>query len=169
MRGGSEQQHCPLGRLRHLKYWIRDVFRAEMSNPASSTVYLLQSAMLLYTTATATAHSHTHGRGHTLQHSANSAGRLVAVAPWCRGFAVCSPNTMRCVCLLHNCATYILKYSCKSSLTISRYNLNHLKMHFVCRNAKKSNINKSPTCNGLLCMHIFAHEACIVSSVVVCD
>lgn len=57
-RGGSEQ--WSLVRLRHLKYWIRDVFRAEMSNPASSTVYLLQSAMLLYTAATSTARTHTH-------------------------------------------------------------------------------------------------------------
>lgn len=47
-----------LGRLGHLKYWIRDVFRAEMSNPASSTLYLLQSAMLLYTAATARARAH---------------------------------------------------------------------------------------------------------------
>lgn len=84
MRGGSEQ--WSLGRLGHLKYWIRDVFRAEMSNPASSTLYLLQSAMLLYTTATATAHTHT-GADTQSQHlqSANSAGSLVNVALWCRG------------------------------------------------------------------------------------
>ncbi len=99
-RGGSEQ--CSLGRLRHLKYWIRDVFRAKMSNPASSTVYLLQSAMLLNTTATATAHTHTQThtqrRGHTLQHlqSANSAGSLVNVAPWCSGLQFAAHYRARC-------------------------------------------------------------------------
>ena len=67
MRGGGSAQWS-LARLRHLKYWIRDVFRAEMSNPASSTVYLLQSAMLLYTAATATALTHTHNT-HTHTHT----------------------------------------------------------------------------------------------------
>ena len=133
MRGGSEQQHCPLGRLRHLKYWIRDVFRAEMSNPASSTVYLLQSAMLLYTTATA--HTHTHTHTPTQRQLSWQAGCCRSVVQG--GFAVCSPTTMRSVCLLHNCATYSLKNYCKSSLSISRCNLKRLKMHFVCRNAKK--------------------------------
>ena len=170
MRGGSEQQHCPLGRLRHLKYWIRDVFRAEMSNPASSTVYLLQSAMLLYTT-----HTHTHTHTPTQRQLSWQAGCCRSVVQG--GFAVCSPTTMRSVCLLHNCATYSLKNYCKSSLSISRCNLKRLKMHFVCRNAKK-NKNKtqhrwknkiSPTCNRLLCMHIFAHEACVVSRVVASD
>lgn len=50
--GGLGARSCArLARLRHLKYWIRDVFRAEMSNPASSTVYLLQSTTLLYARA----------------------------------------------------------------------------------------------------------------------
>lgn len=46
-----------LARFRHLKHWIRDVFRAEMSNPASPTVYLLQSTMLLYTRTRARTHA----------------------------------------------------------------------------------------------------------------
>lgn len=113
-------------------------------------------------------HTHSRARTHT-----PTQRQLSWQAGCCRsmvqGFAVCSPTTMRSVCLLHNCATYLLQNCCKSSLSISRCNLKHLKMHFVCRNATKNNINKSPTCNGLLCMHIFAHEACIVSRVVACD
>lgn len=60
-RGWKRRSCARLARFRHLKYWIRDVFRAGMSNPASSTVYLLQSTMLLYTRARR--HARTHARG----------------------------------------------------------------------------------------------------------
>lgn len=59
---------------RHLKDWIRDVFRAEMSNPASSTVYLLQSTTLLY----ARARARTHARRNM------SETQVRRLARWCR-------------------------------------------------------------------------------------